>query len=448
MTTQSPKGGLPHAPAVPLARKVPTYTRFGTTFEPWEYTDWIDESMSWKETVYIGDWSPLEKFRIKGPEALKFFSSIAVNSFAKFDVGQAKHIILCSKAGKIMGEGVLMKQAEEDYLFTSGPGVAWARYLFGKGNFDAEARLIGASQFILQVQGPASLFVMEKATGENLRDIGFMRFRSTQIGNKQFMALRQGMAGEIGYELHGPIEHAVEIYNALLDVGEEFGMRRLGGRAKMVNHVEACFPTPSVDYVPAMFGEHEREFADTFGKNAREIYRTTDGSFEYADISELYRTPVELGWKKNVKFDHEFIGREALEPEVSNPKRTMVTLVWNPEDVAEVYASHFKKGVPFQYMEMPRNILGCVFADKVIKHDNVVGVSTSRCYSYYFREMLSLCVLDVSLCEPGTEVSVVWGRPGTPQKHIRATVAPAPYKRDNRRLDVNQLSGRAPSPVT
>ena len=112
----------------------------------------------------------------------------------------------------------------------------------------------------------------------------------------------------------------------------------------MVNHVEACFPTPSVDYVPAMFGEDEREFAQTFSENARDVYRMTDGSFEYSDISELYRTPVELGWKKNIKFDHEFIGREALEPEVSNPKRTIATLVWNEEDVADVYASSVPEG--------------------------------------------------------------------------------------------------------
>jgi len=272
-----------------------------------------------------------------------------------------------------------------------------------------------------------------------------MRFRNTQIGNKQFLALRQGMAGEIGYELHGPIEHAIEIYNTLLEVGREFGMRRLGGRTKMVNHVEACFPTPSVDYVPAIFGEDEKEFALTLSENAREIYRTTDGSFEYTDISELYRTPVELGWKKNVKFDHDFIGRAALEPEVANPKRTMATLVWNADDVADVYASLFRKGTPYQYMEMPRNMLGCVFADEVMKDGEIVGVSTSRCYSYYFRQMLSLCVLNVALCNPGMEVTVVWGRPGMPQKPIRATVAPAPYKRDNRRLDVSQLSWQSPA---
>ena len=140
----------------------------------------------------------------------------------------------------------------------------------------------------------------------------------------------------------------------------------------MVNHVEACFPTPSVDFVPAIFGEDEKEFALAyFSDNAREIYRTTDGSFEYSDISELYRTPVELGWKKNIKLDHDFIGRKALEPEIANPKRTMVTLVWDADDVADVYVSLFKKGTPYQYMEMPRNILGCVFADAVVKDDNV-----------------------------------------------------------------------------
>jgi len=433
---------LPHAPAIPFDRKIHTYTRFGTSYEAWEYTDWIDESMSWKDTLYIGDWSPLEKMQVSGPEALQFFSSIAVNGFTKFDVGQAKHIVLCNRSGKIMGEGVLMRLADDDYLFTSGPGVAWAHYQFKKGGFRAEAELISNRRFIIQLQGPNSLFVMEKATGESLRDIGFMRFRETHIGNHTLLALRQGMAGEVGYELHGPIKDAPAIFSTLLEIGRDFGIRRLGGRTKMVNHVEACFPTPSVDFVPALFGDDEREFTETyFSPNARSIYRKTDGSFEYEDISTLYRTPVELGWKKNVKFDHDFIGREALEPEVHEPRRTMVTLVWNAEDVADVYGSLFRKNtIPFQYMELPRNILGCVFADTVTKDGAHIGVSTSRCYSYYFREMLSLCVIDVTLATPGTDVQVIWGRPSGPQKTIRAKVAAAPYKKDNRRADVTQMT--------
>lgn len=437
MSQLKPGPLLPHT-AVPLDRKVPTFTRFGSYFEPWEYTDWLDESMSWKDTCYIGDWSPLQKMRVQGPDALAFFSSIAVNSFAKFDIGQAKHIILCNNAGKIMGEGILMRFANDDFEFISGPGVPWALYQFRKGGF--LSKISHPREFLFQVQGPKAVFTTEAAAGETLRDIGFMRFRELKIAGVTCRALRQGMAGELGYEIQGPIEHGPVVFEAIMQSGRDYGIRRLGGRTKMVNHVEACFPTPSVDYIPAMYGPDESEFALTFSENAREAYRATDGSYEYADISELYRSPAELGWKKNVRFDHEFTGRAALEAEHAGMHRTIVTLVWNAEDVIDVYASMFRKYPNFLYMEMPRNILSCLFADKVLAADgSPVGISTSRCYSYFFREMLSLCVIDQQHATPGTAVEIVWGRPTQNQKRIRAVVAPAPYKRDNRRADVESL---------
>jgi hypothetical protein len=110
------------------------------------------------------------------------------------------------------------------------------------------------------------------------------------------------------------------------------------------------------------------------------------GSFEGNQISDWYRSPVELGWGKNIKFDHDFIGRKALEPEVADPKRLMRTLVWNADDVVDVYASMFGAERPYDYMDMPRDQRGFTYADKVIKNGKLVGVSTSRCYSYYFRE--------------------------------------------------------------
>ena len=68
---------LPHTPEIPFDPRIGTYTIFGGfygKFEPYEYTGWVDECMSWKETCYIGDWSPLSnKFLVKGRDALKFF---------------------------------------------------------------------------------------------------------------------------------------------------------------------------------------------------------------------------------------------------------------------------------------------------------------------------------------------------------------------------------------
>jgi glycine cleavage system aminomethyltransferase T len=433
---------LRHTPELPFDPEVSTYTLFparGGSYEPFEYTGWIDESMSWKETCYVGDWSPLNKFLVKGPDALKFFSDVAVNSFAKFAVGQAKHIIMCNRNGKVITEGICMRLADDEFVYSAGT-VHWPAFMFETGNYNATARQFDREEFIIQVQGPTSLFVLEKATGESLRDIGFMRFRKSRIGNKDFNILRQGMSGDIGFELHGSSEHAVEIHRAILDAGREFGIRRLGGRAKMVNHVEACFPTPSVDFIPAVYGEEDyfawmrKKYPGFSGR-----FMATTGSFEAADISEFYRSPLELNWGKNIKFDHEFVGRRALAEEVANPRRVMVTLVWNSEDVIDIFSSLFRNGEAFEYMEMPRSLLGCMWADKVLKDGKLVGVAASRCYSYFFRKMLSLCTIDVAYAAAGTEVDVVWGKPGKPQKAIRATVAPVPYKTDKRRTDLSAL---------
>ena len=72
--------------------------------------------------------------------------------------------------------------------------------------------------------------------------------------------------------------------------------------------------------------------------------------------------------------------------------------------------------------------------NKVLKDGELVGISTNPGYSYYFRKMLSLTWIDLARTAVGTEVTVIWGEPGHRQKEIRATVAPAPYKKDNRRI--------------
>jgi vanillate/3-O-methylgallate O-demethylase len=164
------------------------------------------------------------------------------------------------------------------------------------------------------------------------------------------------------------------------------------------------------------------------------------GSFEDDDVSAWYRSQVELGWGRSIKLDHDFIGRDALEAELANPRRLIRTLVWNADDVIDVHASLFRDGPAYTYMEMPRDQRGFMWADKVVNtHGQLVGIATSRGFSAYFHQMLSLATMDVAYAAPGTEVTVIWGAPGGPQKEIRATVAPAPYKQDNRRADLQSL---------
>jgi vanillate/3-O-methylgallate O-demethylase len=419
------------------------YIRSGQSLLPPEFTGWMDESTAWKKTCYIGDWSFLLRIRVTGPDALRLLRDLSVNSMENYAIGRAKHAIMCDHGGRVMAEGILMRLGEEEFCYQGGPMLYWLSYMCEAGGYDARTEVVDGFNF--QVSGPSALYALEQATGDNLRDIGFMRFRETGIGEMRFNALRQGMAGEIGFELQGQRADLEAVYQAITAAGEDFGMRRLGLRTFSINHLEACFPTYGTDYKsPAFSGltpelEGFRDYLREASPSSFGSHNRTKGSFAGNDLLDWCRTPVELGWGKNVKLDHDFVGRKAVAAELANPRRKIVTLVWDKRDVVDVYASMFEEGEHFEFMELPRNLQGLMWADRVLQGGRDVGISVSRGYSYHFRKMISLCVIDVDCMTPGEEVTVLWGDPGTPQKEIRATVAPAPFKQDNRKVDIASL---------
>jgi vanillate/3-O-methylgallate O-demethylase len=427
-----------------------------------EYTTWQDEQMSWKENCYIGDWSWLDETTIKGPDAGEFLLGLCINSFANYTSGKCKHYVMCNSNGKVIGEGILMKHGEDDYewqggmrnefngIVVDGPAVAWMKYQFSKSNYKAEIK--SAHRFFkFQISGPKALFALEKLCGKSLRHIPFMNLANAEIDVLPVRLMRQGMAGEIGFEVQGSIEQHDRIFSAILKAGQEFGMRALGTRTAMINHLEAAFPSCGFDYTPAFFSEGDMDFqryanpglcdAEIMDseKNSLSLFTKHSGSFEPNDISDMYKSPIELGWAKSIKFDHAFIGREALELEIANPKRVLVTLEWNSEDILDVYASNFKQGTPYDWMDVPREEGCCVITNRVLDGERLIGLATARGFSYYFRKMLSHCNIDVSYSAPGTEVRVEWGEPGHPKKLIRAIVAASPYKTDNRKVDLESV---------
>jgi vanillate/3-O-methylgallate O-demethylase len=119
-----------------------------------EYTDWIDESMSWNETCYIGDWSFLWERRYHGRDALKLFSDVTVNSFANFAIGQAKHAIHCNENGKVIHEGILSRLGEDEFMLF-GRGGFWVDYKLRRGRYEAVAE--PDDWFNFQVSGPNAL---------------------------------------------------------------------------------------------------------------------------------------------------------------------------------------------------------------------------------------------------------------------------------------------------
>src|SRR6266496_2061670 len=73
---------------------------------PGEFSNWRDEQRAWRETAVLFDQSHhmVEQY-VEGPDALKLFSHLAINSFAKFPVNRAKQFVPCSFDGYVIGDG-------------------------------------------------------------------------------------------------------------------------------------------------------------------------------------------------------------------------------------------------------------------------------------------------------------------------------------------------------
>jgi glycine cleavage system aminomethyltransferase T len=405
---------------------------------PLEYGDWRAEEASWKETCYIhAGLNPAPTFRVKGPDAQRLFSDLCVNGFADFQPGALKHGIMCNDNGLVIAHGVLMKLAEDEFIsFFLAP---YAAYKFYSGGYNAQAEWV-QDMFMLQVAGPRSLEALEAVTGECLHDIQFGHHRTSTIQGVGVRIARMGMAGSLGYEVHGPSDKATVLYDAIVAAGQPFGMVKIGWLAWQMHHTADGFPQSFVHF-PLPWGEDKGLMASMGMPPEMEKFPGTYAGSMGDNLKLLYRNPFELGWGHAVKFDHDFIGRAALEKEAASPRRKMVTLLWNVDDVVDVYASQLREGQAFMWMDLPVHVGqhqsgNILYADQVLKGGKVVGVSSGRQYSAYFRAMVSLCSIDVAQGELGNEVTVLWGNPGTKQKEIRAAVARFPYLNEGRNEDV------------
>ena len=129
--------------------QVYAWSRFG---EP-EYTTWLDEELSWKENCYIGDWSFLWQHHFRGPDVLRLFSDITVNTYKSFAVGQSKHAIHTNRDGKVIHEGILSRYSADDFVL-HGRGGFWAKVCAERGKYDVSVER--DDWFIYQVSGPSS----------------------------------------------------------------------------------------------------------------------------------------------------------------------------------------------------------------------------------------------------------------------------------------------------
>jgi vanillate/3-O-methylgallate O-demethylase len=416
---------------------------------PAEYTNWRDEQRAWRETCVLFDQSHhmVEQY-VEGPDALKLCTHLTINSFKSFPVNRAKQFVPCSYDGHVIGDGILFHLEENKLVFVGrAPTASWIQFHAETGGYNVTTEKDDRSPsrptgkpvvrrcYRYQIQGPNAKQVIEKLNGGPIPEIKFFSMDYITIAGRKVRALRHGMAGAPGLEVWGPYAEGEEIRAAIVAAGADFGLKQVGSRAYATNTLESGWiPSP----LPAVYtGEKMKAYRQWLPATGYEGTGSLGGSFYSNNIEDYYLTPYELGYGPFVKFDHDFIGKEALEKIADKPQRKKVTFAWNADDVTKAFRSMLEPGAEnYKYIDLPLSNYASASYDKVMHDGKTVGLSMFSGYSYNERSMLSLGVVDPDVAI-GNPVTLVWGEEGggskktTVERHkqieIRAIVSPVPY---------------------
>jgi vanillate/3-O-methylgallate O-demethylase len=416
-----------------------------------EFSNWRDEQRAWRDSCVLFDQSHhMVDLFINGPDAVRLVSDLAINSFANFAINRAKQFVPCSHSGHVIGDGILFRLAESELVFVGrAPSANWLQFHGETGGYDVEiikddrspsrpmGKPVKRKFYRFQIQGPNAEQLITKLNGGPFADIKFFHMDAIKIAGRKVRALRHGMAGAPGLEIWGPYEEGEEIRAAIVEAGAEFDLYQVGARAYATNTLESGWiPSP----LPAVYtDERMKAYREWLPAEGYEASGSIGGSFVSDNIEDYYLTPYELGYGPFVKFDHDFIGREALETIAEQPHRKKVTFAWNTEDVGRVLQSMFNPpGENYKYIDLPLSNYTSSSYDKIMNGNKLVGLSMFSGYSYNERSMLSLGAVDPDI-EIGTELTLVWGeedggtRKTTVERHkqteIRLVVSPVPYSK-------------------
>ncbi|MEP9380745.1 vanillate/3-O-methylgallate O-demethylase [Nocardioides cheoyonin] len=416
---------------------------------PAEFSNWQREQKAWRETAVLYDQSHhMVNFFLSGPDALRLLSETGINSFANFPVDTAKQFVPTASNGGVIGDGILFHLDELDFVFVGrAPTANWLQFHAETGSYDVEFRYDDRSPsrpygqpvhrelYRFQIQGPNAWEIIEKLNGGPMPTVKFFHMSHMEIEGEQVRTLRHGMAGAPGLEMWGPFEQHGKIRDAILTAGADFGIEPCGSRAYSTNALESGWiPSP----LPAIYSsDAERAYREWLPGSSYEANNALAGSYLSTDIEDYYLNPWELGYGSFVKFDHDFIGRDALAKIDPESQRRKVTLAWNDADLAAIWTSFLdRQQLPYQFFDLPNANFGSSKYDSVVDADgSVVGVSLSTGVTANERRGLSLATIDRDV-PIGAEVRVVWGEDPltaktTVEPHrqvaVRATVSAVPF---------------------
>jgi glycine cleavage system T protein (aminomethyltransferase) len=337
------------------------------------------------------DVSPLFKYLVTGPHAVRLVDRIITRNASRLAAGQVVYTPWCNEHGQVLDDGTVSRLEEHRFRWTAAePNLRWiTKNAIG---LDVQIEDISERMAALALQGPTSAALLRSVADADIGGLKYFRVMRGAIAGRRVDVSRTGYTGDLGYEIWMARDDAKAVWDALVAAGTKFDLKPTGLLALDVARIEAGLLLIDVDFFSAR---------------------------KALTASQFY-TPFEMGLGRLVDFGKErFIGRQALEAEQKRgPRRQVVGLTLEWPDIEALYVA---VGLP-PLAEATASRL----AVPVFQGHRRVGRMTSSTWSPVLKKMIGLATVDAAVSRHGTRLEVEHTVDAV-RHRVRAVVTPTPF---------------------
>ncbi len=317
------------------------------------------------------DISPLFKYRVSGPDAMRLVNRVITRDASKMAVGQVYYTPWCDEYGKVIDDGTVTRTGQSEYRWTAAdPNLRW----FSENASGLEVGIDDISESVaaLALQGPTSRRLLQQVCDADLSALRYFRATSGSIAGVRVDVTRTGYTGDLGYEIWMPWDAALQVWDAIAGAGAAFDLHPTGMLALDLARIEAGLLLIDVDFQ----------------------------SSRRALIESQKYSPYELGLGRLVDLKKgPFIGRAAL---MAEAKRGIARQIVGLEvDWTEVEKLYEAVGLPPTAPAATSRV-----AVPLYRGRSQIGRATSTTWSTTLKKLIALATVDAPHYAIGTRVEM------------------------------------------
>ncbi|MFL2795990.1 MAG: aminomethyltransferase family protein [Paracoccaceae bacterium] len=206
------------------------------------------EYFSIRSTCSVFDISPLNKYKIVGPQAEEFLNKLTVRNVTKQKVATVKYTLWCDQEGFVIDDGTLFRISDNEFRLCSQekhlPWLIDTSHGFDVEIIDETKNICGVS-----LQGPTSASILRLLGVKGIDNLKPFHILQTKLSNIPIMISRTGFTGDLGYEIFMKNNAANKVIERVWNAGTDFGLTAIGYNALNMARIEAGFIVANIDFI-------------------------------------------------------------------------------------------------------------------------------------------------------------------------------------------------------